>query len=88
MAVIRAVKAGDLSQTTVARLHAVVVGLRAAGAGAVIAACTELPLVFARDPRPALPVIDPTEALARAASRRFRAPRLEPQLAPRLATVA
>jgi aspartate racemase len=76
MAVIRAVKAGDLSDATVARLHTVVDGLRAAGAGAVIAACTELPLLFARDPRPPLPVIDPTEALARAASLRFCAPRL------------
>jgi aspartate racemase len=71
MAVIRAVKAGDVSAGTVARLHAVVARLRVAGAGAVIAGCTELPMVFARDPRPLLPVIDPTEALARAAVRTF-----------------
>jgi aspartate racemase len=76
MAVIRAVKAGDVSAGTVVRLRAVVAGLRAAGAGAVIAGCTELPIVFARDPQPLLPVIDPTEALARVAARTFCPPRL------------
>jgi aspartate racemase len=76
MAVIRAVKAGDLSAATVGRLHAVVAKLRTAGAGAVIAGCTELPIVFARDRRPPLPVIDPTEVLARVAVRTFCPPRL------------
>lgn len=72
MAVIRAVKAGDLSAPTVTRLHAVVDTLRAAGAAAVLAGCTELPIVLARDPRPPLPVVDPTEALARVAADTFR----------------
>lgn len=76
MAVIRAVKAGDLSPVTVRRLHLVVDRLRARGAGAVIAGCTELPILFARDPRPPLPVIDPTEVLAKAAARTFCPPRL------------
>jgi aspartate/glutamate racemase len=50
--------------------------LRARGAGAVIAGCTELPILFTRDPRPPLPVIDPTEVLAKAAARTFCPPRL------------
>ncbi|GAA3000887.1 aspartate racemase [Actinokineospora diospyrosa] len=76
MALIRAVKAGDVSTNTVDRLRRVVARLRAAGAGAVIAGCTELPIVFAKDPRPALPVIDPTAALARLAARVFGPARL------------
>ncbi|ADJ46565.1 aspartate racemase [Amycolatopsis mediterranei S699] len=76
MAVIRAVKAGDVSERTAGRLRAVTTELRAAGAGAVIAGCTELPIVFALDPRPVVPVIDPTAVLAAAAAQLFRPVRL------------
>jgi aspartate racemase len=72
MAVIRSVKAGDITDATVARLRRVVQRLKRAGAVTVIAGCTEIPLVLARDPSPALPAVDPTDVLARLAARSFR----------------
>jgi aspartate racemase len=57
------IKAGDLGERSAGDAAALAGRLAEAGAGAVIAACTELPLVLKSAP---VPLIDATEALARA----------------------
>ncbi|NLE77002.1 MAG: amino acid racemase [Chloroflexi bacterium] len=63
-----AVKAGHKGQAVKAALAAVVADLVQQGAQAVILACTELPLVL-HDGDAAVPLVNPTAALARAAVR-------------------
>lgn len=62
------VKAGHTGPEVTARLAGVAASLIARGAGAVIAGCTELPLVLREGDLP-VPVIDPTRILAEAAVR-------------------
>jgi aspartate racemase len=56
------VKANDLGQETRARMEALATSLNARGAQAVVAACTEVPLVLDKDAL-AVPVINSTDAL-------------------------
>lgn len=72
MAAIHRVKAGDVGQETTDLLAEAAVYLVAHGAEALIAGCTELPLIF-RDGDASVPVIDPTQILAEAVVRRARA---------------
>lgn len=65
---------GACSPESEARLHAAVERLGSRGCDAVILGCTELPLVLA-GPGTALPVLDSTRLLARAALRRAAAGR-------------
>ncbi len=60
---------GVFKPESVARLQAVIVRLREAGCDAVVLGCTELPLVL-DDGNSALPTLDSTRILARAALRR------------------
>lgn len=66
------VKAGHTDRSVTERLVRVAERLIAAGAGAVIAGCTELPLVLREGDLP-VPVIDPTRILAEAAVRQAMA---------------
>jgi aspartate racemase len=68
VAVINSVKAGDKSPTVRTRIREVADRLGQAGAQAVFTGCTELPLVL-EDGDAAVPVLDPTQALADAAVR-------------------
>lgn len=68
-AAIRRVKMGDSGAGVTALLQEAAAGLVTRGAEAVITGCTELPLVF-HDGDAAVPVIDPTAALAAAIVRR------------------
>jgi aspartate racemase len=63
MALLYRIKAGDLGETVAAGAAALAQTLADAGAQAIIAACTELPLVLKSAP---VPLIDATEALAQA----------------------
>lgn len=72
MRAIHRVKAGDTGPETTALLAEAGTYLVAHGAEALIAGCTELPLVF-RDGDASVPVIDPTQALAEAVVRRATA---------------
>jgi aspartate racemase len=67
-AAIARVKAGDVSAETTDLALRAANGLIARGAEAVLAACTELPVILRPDDLPAL-LIDPTDVLARAAVR-------------------
>ena len=60
---------GDFRPASVALLQGVVTRLRDAGCDAVVLGCTELPLVL-NDGNCALPTLDSTRILARAALRR------------------
>jgi len=68
MDAIHAVKAGDLGPGVRAAVHRIAGGLVRRGAGAVVLGCTELPLVMGAEDA-AVPVLDGTEILARAALR-------------------
>lgn len=63
MAAIRAVKAGETGPETTALLVEATTHLAALGAQAVIAACTEIPVVL-RQEHVSLPLVDATDALA------------------------
>jgi aspartate racemase len=71
-AAIAAVKAGDTSPTVGAMLVEASQALVAAGAEALLAACTELPLVLT-PPLVPVPLLDPTLVLAEAVVREARA---------------
>ncbi|HEX9017160.1 MAG TPA: amino acid racemase [Chloroflexota bacterium] len=68
---IASVKAGDKGSAVRARLLAVAERLVARGAGVLITACTELPLLL-RDGDASVPILDPTQTLALAAVRLAR----------------
>ncbi len=68
METIRRVKAGKIDPETVQPVLAAVRELEDAGAAALLAACTELPVVLRQD-LAGVPLIDPTDVLARAAVR-------------------
>lgn len=65
MALLYRIKAGDLDAEVGAGMRALADALIEAGAEAVIAGCTEIPLVLGADDI-AVPLIDSTDALARA----------------------
>jgi aspartate racemase len=65
MALVYAVKAGDVGPERRSEMRALGQALLAAGAGAVIAGCTEVPLLLAPDDLDA-PLVDSAEVLARA----------------------
>lgn len=65
---IESIKAGDTGPAVRDRVRPVAEGLVRAGAGAIVLGCTELPLVFGPEDV-AVPVLDGTEILARAAIR-------------------
>ncbi len=69
MGAIHRVKAGKIERDTTAMLSEAAGSLVEHGAQALIAGCTELPLVF-RDGDATVPVIDPTRVLAEAIVRR------------------
>lgn len=69
MGAIHRVKAGKIGRETTDTLSEAAVSLVERGAEALIAGCTELPLVF-RDGDASVPVIDPTRVLAEAVVRR------------------
>ena len=69
MGAIHRVKAGEMGQETTEMLSEAAVYLVEHGAEALIAGCTELPLVF-RDGDASVPIIDPTRVLAEAVVRR------------------
>ncbi len=69
MGAIHRVKAGKTGRETTAMLSEAAVFLVEHGTEALIAGCTELPLVF-RDSDASVPVIDPTRVLAEAIVRR------------------
>jgi aspartate racemase len=73
MAAIRAVKAGERGQTVTEPLQRAATRLIEAGAQAIIAGCTEIPLVLAPEAVP-VPLLDPAEILARALIRRALEP--------------
>jgi aspartate racemase len=60
---------GTAAEASVAELQAMVRALKAEGCDAVVLGCTELPLVLG-DHNAALPTLDSTRLLARAALRR------------------
>ena len=68
MALIGRIKAGDVGPEVRAGMEGLAAGLAAAGAGAIIAGCTEVPLALAPDGQ-AAPLIDATDALAQACVR-------------------
>lgn len=78
MAAIAAVKAGDLSRATTEKALVAAYELIEQGAGALLAACTELPLILQPNDIP-VPLIDPTAVLARAAVREALAARSLPE---------
>ena len=65
MALLHRIKAGDVGAEARAEMVDIAGALQAAGAEAIIAGCTEVPLVLAAGDLP-LPLINSTEALARA----------------------
>lgn len=71
MALVYAVKAGDVGPGRRAEMRALAGRLVAAGAGAVIAGCTEVPLLLSPDDLDA-PLVDSAEVLARACVERCR----------------
>jgi aspartate racemase len=62
MALLYRIKAGDVGEDVRRRMAAMALSLNARGAGAVIAACTEVPLVLSPDTL-AIPIISSTDAL-------------------------
>jgi len=77
-AAIAAVKAGDLSRATTEKALVAAQELIERGAGALLAACTELPLIL-HPSDVSVPLIDPTAVLARAAVRAARDARSLPE---------
>ena len=69
MGAIHRVKAGETGRETTHLLAEAATSLLEHGAEALVAGCTELPLIF-RDGDAAVPVIDPTRVLAEAVVRR------------------
>jgi aspartate racemase len=65
------VKAGDRGAATTALVARAADGLVARGAGVLLTGCTELPIVF-HAPDARVPVVDPTEAVAKAVVQRAR----------------
>jgi aspartate racemase len=68
MRLISAIKAGDKSSEVVASMRSLADGLAGRGAQAIVAGCTEVPLVL-DDSMLEVPVISSTELLARATVR-------------------
>ncbi len=66
MKVIYAVKAGDLSEEVKKNIISIAQKLIDKGAEAIIAGCTEIPLVLKEEDVP-VPTIDPAQVLAKAA---------------------
>jgi aspartate racemase len=62
MKLIFRVKAGDVGDDVRRRMASLAQSLNARGAGAIVAACTEVPLVLSSDTL-AIPVINSTDAL-------------------------
>ena len=62
MKLIFRVKAGDLGDEVRRRMSSLAISLNARGARAIVAACTEVPLVLSSDTL-AIPVINSTDAL-------------------------
>jgi len=71
MKVIYAVKAGNLSEEVKKNIISIAQKLIDKGAEAIIAGCTEIPLILKEGDVP-VPIIDPTQALAEAAIQKAR----------------
>jgi len=71
MKVIYAVKAGDLSEEVKKSIILIAQKLIDKGAEAIIAGCTEIPLILKEGDAP-VPIIDPTQVLAKAAIQKAR----------------
>ena len=71
MKVIYAVKAGDLSEGIKKNILKIAQKLIDKGAEAIITGCTEIPLIL-KEGNVSVPIIDPTQALAKAAIRKAR----------------
>jgi aspartate racemase len=71
MWVIRQVKAGNTSPEVTSTLREAADALKSSGAQVAVLGCTELPLVL-QDGQASLPLVDATEALAKAAVKRAR----------------
>jgi aspartate racemase len=71
MKVIYAVKTGDLSEEIKKNITSIAQKLIDKGAEAVIAGCTEIPLIL-KEGDVSVPIIDPTQALAEAAIQKAR----------------
>lgn len=68
MSTIDRVKAGEIDEHAAGPALATAEGLAVRGAAALLAACTELPVVLSQE-QVSVPLIDPTDVLARAAVR-------------------
>jgi len=71
MKIIYAVKAGNLSNEVKGNILKIAQKLIDKGVGAIIAGCTEIPLILKKGDVP-VPIIDPTQILAKAAVRKAR----------------
>ena len=71
MKVIYAVKAGDLSEKVKKNIILIAQKLIDKGVEAIIAGCTEIPLIL-KEGDVSVPIIDPTQALAKAAVRKAK----------------
>ena len=71
MKVIYAVKAGDLSEEVKKNIISIAQKLIDKGAEAIIAGCTEIPLLL-KEGDISVPLIDPTQILARIAVQKAR----------------
>ena len=71
MKVIYAVKAGDLSEEVKKNIISIAQKLIDKGAEAIIAGCTEIPLIL-KEGDVSVPIIDPTQVLAKIAIRKAR----------------
>jgi len=71
MKVIYAVKAGDLSEEVKKNILSIAQKLINKGAEAIITGCTEIPLIL-KEGNVSVPIIDPTQVLAKAAIRKAR----------------
>ncbi len=71
MKIIYAVKAGNLSEEIKKNIISIAQKLIDKGAEAVIAGCTEIPLIL-KEGDVSVPIIDPTQALAEAAIQKAR----------------
>ena len=71
MKVIKAVKAGNLSEEVKKNIIQIAQKLVDKGAEAIIAGCTEIPLILKEQDIP-VPLIDPTQILAKAAVKKAR----------------
>ncbi len=71
MRIIYAIKGGDLSKKIKENLLSIVKNLIERGAEAIIAGCTEIPLIL-KEKEISIPLIDPTQVLARVAIEKAR----------------